>query len=211
MGDRESRRGLTSLHMSGMAAAVSRAIEDNDLEVLQGLVTQDPSVLHNLMDIGWSPLRYAADMNRLEIVAYLIEQGVDLNAVHNGRLTALDMAIVYGNLDMVKLLVQHGAKLNGLGWILRMSDLSALTFLLRHPKMDVNAVIIKIHGSTALHIATQGVNDQVVRVLLEMGADPTIQNVNGWTALDLTKTWNQDGRRPSPRALVVISLLEVRR
>lgn len=58
---------------------------------------------------GWSPLHYAAAGSLPEVVAMLLANEADLDAVSPNGTTALMMAARYGNPDNVKLLLQAGA------------------------------------------------------------------------------------------------------
>ena len=50
--------------------------------------------------------------DQLEIVKYLIEAGVNINAKDKDGDTALMLASIYNNLNMVKYLIEKGANIN---------------------------------------------------------------------------------------------------
>ncbi len=58
---------------------------------------------------GWTPLHYAASGPNVAVVAYLLDQGSDIDAVAPNGNTPLMMAVRYGEEESVKLLVQRGA------------------------------------------------------------------------------------------------------
>jgi uncharacterized protein len=58
---------------------------------------------------GWTPLHYAATGPNVAVVAYLLDQGADIDARAPNGNTPLMMAARYGAEDSVKLLVQRGA------------------------------------------------------------------------------------------------------
>jgi hypothetical protein len=45
------------------------------------------------------------------------------------------------------------------------------------------------HGQTALHFAAGSRNPELVKLLLESGADPTIKESSGLTALDVARAY----------------------
>jgi ankyrin repeat protein len=57
-------------------------------------------------------LTYAAESNQLDIMEYLIAQGANVNAVDGTGDSPVSKAILSGNLDALKCLVEHGADLN---------------------------------------------------------------------------------------------------
>lgn len=58
---------------------------------------------------NWTPLMHAIHKNQAQAVVALLEAGADANAV-SGRTTALIMAAGYGQADVVRILLDHGAK-----------------------------------------------------------------------------------------------------
>ena len=60
---------------------------------------------------GWTPLHYAATTGQTEIVAYLIEQGAQVNALSESNTTPLMMAVRSGNIETVSVLLKNSADL----------------------------------------------------------------------------------------------------
>ncbi len=90
-------------------------------------------------------------------VAFLLDQGANVNATGLFRLTALRLAAMEGCVEMVKMLIAAGAHVNH----------------------------IDFFGNTALRVATRGGHIDVVRVLIDHGADVNYADNNGDTALIL--------------------------
>lgn len=59
---------------------------------------------------GWTPLIFAADSDHEEVVKILIEQGADVNVKTKSGITALILAQLWRNDEMIKMLKQAGAK-----------------------------------------------------------------------------------------------------
>ena len=87
---------------------------------------------------GWTPLAYAATGGRDDVVAYLLDQGANVNAESLNGTTALMMAVREGKGSTVELLVKRGADVNhrnengvgALDWAKRGSE-TAMEQLLR--------------------------------------------------------------------------------
>lgn len=114
------------------------ALRANRPEVVRALVTHTKVSLAEIV-------KYAIAQRRPEILDILIQAGADLNARDEAGFTALQDAALSGNLDSVRILVDHGA--------------------------DVNAGD-KATGATPLYMAATMGREQVVSLLLEKGADP---------------------------------------
>lgn len=134
---------------------------------------------------GLTPLMKAArHPHGLEAVQLLLKHGADVNAMapeRHDRRTVLHYAVLSGNLSMVRLLLDHGAKArmapdykhpSPLDFAILRGDLAAVRLLL-DAGADVNAGS-PIVGSP-LHLAlSERTKDReaLVRLLLERGADP---------------------------------------
>jgi ankyrin repeat protein len=126
-----------------------------------------------------TPLYYAIENNHNNIVQLLIARGADINNVSDSH-TGFMAAIVYNNNEAIDILINAGANINEHGEI----------------------------GYTALHFASRDNNLVAAQKLLAAGADRTLVNNNGKTALDLAKTdamkallsSSSGGRRKTRRA-----------
>jgi ankyrin repeat protein len=61
-------------------------------------------------------LRLACEYSHTEIVKFLLESGVDVNAKEPLGRTALGVAVSKGHTEIVHLLFKNGAKIDVLGW-----------------------------------------------------------------------------------------------
>lgn len=65
---------------------VNRLAAQGALDSIQKLVQTNPSVLHQSDDNGWQPVHEAARAGQTQVIEYLVEKGVDLNArTNNGN------------------------------------------------------------------------------------------------------------------------------
>lgn len=109
-------------------------------------------------------LALAASLNDMAMVTLLLSYTKNINAFQYDN-TALMEAVQHDNIDMVNLLLNHGA--------------------------DVN--IQNRFGFTALMFATRIKDVEMLQLLLDSGADISLQTTRGETALDFAKrTKNYD-------------------
>lgn len=118
---------------------------------------------------GWTPLHYAAALGRQGRVRQLLKQGVSTEVKNEFARTPLYLAAKRGELEVVALLVQHGAKVNA-----------------RESR----------GGYFPLHIAAGFGQVDVVRYLLKHGAQVDPRTYYGDTPLmeAVYNTWHKDNR-----------------
>lgn len=109
-----SRQAVLSLLTErGARHHIFSAIAVGDLDLVQTLVEQDPTALDRRMspfEQGQTPLHFAMNRNRADIVDLLIGLGADLEAEDmNGR-TALAVAMLRGDRESMQRLHAAGAK-----------------------------------------------------------------------------------------------------
>lgn len=123
---------------------------------------------------------------------------VDVNFKNTQGLTALIVAAYYGRHDCAQRLIDEGADVdaqNNDGNTALMyacsKDYSSIVELLVHAGAQVN--MQNTGGWTALmHAISFGTNDDIVRFLCEHGADLTMQDDEGNTALALAQECHRD-------------------
>lgn len=88
------------------------AITEGDIKVVKKFVEADPTNA-NYKSFAWSPLQMAANKGQIEVAAYLISKGAELDYIHPlSKNTAFHLA-AFGNFkEMVALLAKSGADIN---------------------------------------------------------------------------------------------------
>ena len=176
-------------------------IAENKVETLrvdcQGI---DKKHIKELLNAGAYPcipdagrdtrLHYAArNYQYTEVLHTIISYGIDVNATNKKNITALMIACRNGNRDAIHALLNAGADPNiadddGDVWVHYAARNYQCTEILqatiRHG-VDVNAT--NKENITALMIACEEGNIDVINILLNAGADPNITNADGDTCL----------------------------
>ena len=124
------------------------------------LLKENPKLVHERSHDGWTPLHLAAFFGRLELVKMLLDSGAPMLAVSNNNESNLPInaAAAGKRNDVVRLLVERGCPPDA-----RASD----------------------QGYTALHLAANNGNVELVEFLLRSGADRSLRTGTGQTAHDL--------------------------
>ncbi len=160
-----------------------------DLEAVRKLVEADPLLVNADDEHKWRPIFHASLKRHAEVVRYLIDRGADLSA-HNGGVLHY-ASEVPDNKEIVRLLVQFGAMD---AHVQPTSDLSrqlfAALFLGESQRL---AALLKFHpnlatdldgrGDAPLHHAARCGETEIVKLLLDAGADVHGTTPRGHTVL----------------------------
>ena len=142
---------------------------------------------------GYSSLHYAAGniSDLCDVLDFLITNGADVNAFTNDKFTPLIIASNCNNLNVVNILIKHGANIHlvdrygrtALHYSITVVDHDSVTVLRSLIKngADVNALTNDKCSPLMMSSLSGSVN--VVTILVENGANMDIQNQNGDTAL----------------------------
>jgi len=173
-------------------APIHAAARRGDLEEVMRLVQQDPEVVNIPRGgaSGSTALHSAAQNGHLEVVCYLLDQGAEVNTRERSGWTHLTNACTSGNLPTVQLLVSRGANtttvtpgerhtllisaaVRGKGEVVR--------YLLGIKAVRATNIIDAqdCHRRTALWNAAWKGHLEVVKLLVEAGANPMMADSDG--------------------------------
>jgi ankyrin repeat protein len=178
----------------------AKASKFNDVSTVKKLVSG--GVNPNSLDPkGELMLNLAIKDKSNDVIAYLVANPTtDVDISNKFGETPLMIASIEGNLPVVKALVQgRKAKVDHIGW-------TPLHYACARGHLEVaqyllaNGAIVDSMSpgyTTPLMMAVQSGNEQLVKLLLDKGADIQVRNTNGLTAIDIAviyeKPWIAEG------------------
>ena len=168
------------------------AAQRGDIKTVQQLLAQGASV-HAQDGSGRTALIAAAYQNHLNVAELLIKAGADVNIQDNTQQSAYLIPTADGYLELLKLTLQAGADVhstdsyNGTG-LIRAADRGHVEIIRELLKTDIKVNHVNRLGWTALLeaiILGDGGprHTEVVRLLVEGGADVNLADGNGVTPL----------------------------
>jgi ankyrin repeat protein len=184
----------------------ARAFQRSDVETVKKMLSRDPRLLQYVDENGFTALHLAIIAESYELVQYLVEKGVPVNAEDTLGRTPLHFACRMARLDIARFLLDHKATIkpddSGLTplWIACQAPdttydrekgsvktpILELVQLLIQRGDDPNHPIIDGRGNQTFLIsavASSGRNIPVLKLLIELGGDIDMQDGKGLTPL----------------------------
>jgi uncharacterized protein len=186
--------------LPSFADSIHSAASKGDLAKVKELLKQDPASIASTDNMGRTPLHVAAEHAQKDVVAYLLENGADVNAKdRNGGFTPLDLALSsFHAKDIVPLLLDKGADVNTaskqgltpLDEVAMRGQKELVEMLLKH-----NAIVDArdSKGNTPLLWAILMGHGDVAQMLVNANADVNARNALGMTPLMLARR-RDDGK-----------------
>jgi len=183
-------------------ADFAKAAKFDDASEVKSLLKK--GVNPNILDANGSPMLVLAIREKSPNVinVLLSDKNIDVDLSDKNGETPVMMASIDGNLPLVKtLVIGHKAQLDHIGWTplhyaCAKGQLEVAQFLI------ANGAIVdsmSLGNTTPLMMAVQSGNEQVVKLLLDKGADLQLRNSQGLTAIDIAdiydKAWISEGLR----------------
>lgn len=159
----ENRHIPFVLRATDFQEIVKTAIDDNDINVLRGVIEllKEPDYI---LENGQTALNYASVSGSTEILKYLLYSGANVNIQDYNGNTPLHNAILREDDKIIKLLVENNSNLN----------------------------IFNIDGYTPLMLSIVNGKNDISAYLIKFDQDLTQQNYKKETILDLTNKFNRD-------------------
>jgi len=167
-------------------------------DFFKAIVFDQVSVVGSLIKRGMDPntptekgepaLVFAIRSGAQKTVAHLLKQpGIQIDATNTADETALMLAANSNDLASAKLLIEAGASVNRPNWTpLHYAASKGHTAMMRVLiENDAYIDAESPNGTTPLMMAAYYATPNAVKLMLEEGADPTLQNQDGQTALAL--------------------------
>jgi len=192
--------GMAFAQSEGQITDFAKAAKFNDVSTVKKLVSA--GVNPNILDPnGELMLNLAIKDKSNDVISFLLaNQAIDVDISNKFGETPLMIASIDGNFPVVKALVQgNKAKLDHIGWTplhyaSSRGHLEIAQYLLAN-----GAIVDSLSpgNTTPLMMAVQSGNEQLVKLLLDKGADIQLRNGNGLTAIDIAviyeKPWIAEG------------------
>lgn len=169
--------------MATVERRLLEAVTTNKFEAVRCILLENPKID---LDKG-QYLNWAAQLGRAEMVTTLIKAGADVNRYGLAeKETPLYSAVTHQHLSIAQALLEAGADankgcLNGPSYPIMKACTRGMAALLIQYKVDVN--VTDRHGVSALLKAVQYKRKEVVKLLLDAGANLLHKDKDGYTPL----------------------------
>ena len=176
-----------SLSKAGSFEDFFKAIVFDQVPIVANLIYRgmDPN---SPPEKGEPALVFAVRSGAPKTVAFLLKQpGIQVDAINAADETALMLAANANDMALANLLIEAGASVNRPNWTALHYAASKGHIAMMRLLIDNDAYIDaeSPNGTTPLMMAAYYASPSAVKLMLEEGADPTLKNQDGMTALDL--------------------------
>lgn len=173
------------------------AVMNDEIKAARTLVRHGASVNRRSPDdLGYAPLHIAASLGNIAMAEMLLRNGAAADVRDASGRTPLLVAAIAGHDEMMSLLIERGADVNatvGEGESLLMAVVSSRDVETAKRLLAVGADPAGSEsGRTALHVAAQFGDAELVGLLLERGADPNAVEPSGATPLEVALRQNHE-------------------
>lgn len=172
---------------------VRSAIRHGNGDKIERMLHRNPELLSAKDRHGWSIVHYAASYDEVDILRLAIVRKGNVNVADEHGVTPLIIAVEEGNLDCVQALLDAGAdtsvKYMELWSLVHLAAASGhpavLRVLVENAGLDPTAK--DELGMTPMHCAAENDNAGVVKLLLSLGAEPSVTDSHDRTPLQIAQ------------------------
>ncbi|KAK0627407.1 ankyrin repeat-containing domain protein [Immersiella caudata] len=172
-------KGWNSLHLA------AQSDKPGTLEVVKMLVGTQRIDINDQQGNGATALYLAAQAGRSDVAQLLLEGGANPSIATKNDIRPLERAVASSNIELVDLLIRHGADVKFLDNMGRSivhiaSAQPDVRILRRVLEAGADALLQQPdhRGGTPLHVAVQNDNEEIALALMEFGATPGIGRSN---------------------------------
>ena len=174
----------------GSLSALAGAASHSQLPAARLLLANGAALNPTMKQSSSSPLHQASRADDLEMAAFLLQQGADVNSYNAFKTTPLMYAAKHASPALVYLLLLYRPDIHALSFI----HTAAIHWSLWPGNEEVMELLLQAGAdpdhamgdeSTPLHCAALSELPKVARTLLRYGADPTRRNGEGRTPLQV--------------------------
>jgi ankyrin repeat protein len=177
--------------------AAATPAQEQAARLADAIAKNSPSDVRRLLMLGASPnaapqggeppLIAAVRARRWQAMGALLEsRELDLECTTAQGETALMLVAMSGAIEPVIALIEHGAQINRPGWTplhyAAVGGSKEIVLRLLEESAYIDAA--SPNGTTPLMMAARHEKPDIVRLLVEEGADPSLRNERGWSAAD---------------------------
>ncbi len=166
---------------------IHEAATAGDIDRVRALLDGDPRLVHSVDRAGGTPLHRAVASSARKVITLLLDRGADIHAVHGAgpgstrgyaaaHFRPIDLALwngpfwgERGDFETARLLLSRGA-VNDLVIAAALGDVDRVRHLLDEDPRAIDAA--RPSGKRALSSAVEFGHPEIVRLLLDRGADP---------------------------------------
>lgn len=165
------------------------AMQRGDIEQIERHVHWGTD-LNQLDRDGFTPLQVAVRKGRIAITRLLLKQGVAVDQPDHEGHTALYHAVLGGRTRIADLLLKAGAKIEPTPWLIEaakqnISGRETIEYLVKH---GAETEARNSSGDTPLLIAIRHANHKLAKHLVNFGADVTVADIRGNSALSIANS-----------------------
>jgi len=192
----EARAEVNARTDAGDSALIVAARRAGAARVVGYLLDKGADISASTKD-GATALHRAAECGDVDMLKLLVDRGADVDARRKSERTPLASAVVFGHGAAVRYLLSKGAKSNvgdvGLSRAVFQGNVEIVKALVEagaEVKNSGNLVFPGFGGSEPILVFacfSYNANPQIVRMLLDRGADPAAKSQQGRTPLELAR------------------------